>query len=119
MNTDNVFWIFEFKINEGAGDKLNALKDELMKNTEAEEGTLAYEWFIDTDGGMCHVHERYRDSAAAVEHLKGFVANFADRLMALGEAVGFTVYGEPDAAARAILDDFSAVYMAPTSGFAR
>lgn len=115
----NVSWVFELTLHEGQLDNLKALMHEMVESTGAEPGTLAYEWSLSADGTVCHIHERYADSAATVQHLHGFLEKFADRLMATGEATSFVVYGTPDDAARAILDGFSPTYMAPLGGFAR
>ena len=50
---------------------------------ELDSGTLQYDWFINADKSECVVRERYRDSAAALEH----VANLGEETrLALGEA---------------------------------
>jgi quinol monooxygenase YgiN len=117
---EQVSWIFDLSINDGELGNLKELMNEMVDSTEANEpGTLAYEWSISGDGKQCHTHERYQDSAAAVAHLKSFKENYAARLMSLGVATRFVVYGNPDSSVREALEGFGAVYMSPLGGFVR
>ena len=115
-----VSWIFELAVNEGELGNLKDLMKEMVAFAEANEpGTLAYEWFISGDGKQCHTHERYRDSAATVAHLTSFKANHAARLMSMGAATRFVVYGNPDSSVREALEGFGAAYLSPLHGFVR
>lgn len=61
--------------------------------TEKEKGrgALRYDWFLREDGTHCVVIERYRDSAAVLEH----IANLGSNLAVLAESCDLTleVYG--------------------------
>jgi len=115
-----VSWIFELSVNDGELSNLKELMKEMVDSAEANEpGTLAYEWSISGDGKQCHIHERYHDSAATVAHLTSFKATYAARLMSMGVATRFVVYGNPDASVRETLEGFGAVYMSPIGGFIR
>jgi quinol monooxygenase YgiN len=117
---EQVLWIFELSINNGERGNLKELMKKMVASTEANEpGTLAYEWSISGDGKQCHTYEMYQDSAAAVAHLKSFKKNYAARLMSLGVATRFVVYGNPDSSVREALEGFGAVYMSPLGGFTR
>jgi len=114
-----VFWIFEFSINDAELDNLKALMKEMVDSTKANEpGTIAYEWYIGANEKDCHVYERYRDSAATVTHLKTFKTHYAARLMSLGKATRFVVYGNPDSTVHEELKGFGAVFMTPLGEFA-
>lgn len=118
--SDNVHWILELKIKDGALDSFKALMNEMASTTEANEpGTLNYEWFISDDQKTCHLYERYADSAATMVHLGSFGANFADRFMAVVEPTRFVVYGNPNDEVRAALAGLGAVHMTQIAGFAR
>jgi quinol monooxygenase YgiN len=117
---EQISWIFELSVNDGELRNLKGLMKEMVDFTEANEpGTLAYEWSISGDGKQCHIHERYRNSAAAVAHLTSFKANYAARLMSMGVATRFVVYGNPDSSVHEALEGFGAVYMSPIGGFIR
>jgi hypothetical protein len=65
------------------------------------------------------VREKYADSEAMVAHVGGFLAKWAERFLAAVDVTRFTVYGSPNAAAKAMLDGFGAVYLGPWGGFSR
>ena len=116
----NVFWTFGVAIKDGKLDQLKHLIREMADASRASEaGTLIYEWTISDDRKTAEVHERYADSDAALLHLASFNKNFADRLMALVEPTGMTVYGSPSAALKKELAGAKPVYSAVIGGFAR
>jgi quinol monooxygenase YgiN len=84
-----------------------------------EVDTLNYEWAISDDQQVCHVYERYRDSAAVMTHLESFGANFAVRLTEAVTPARLVVYGTPSAQVKDGLAGLGAVYMAPLGGFRR
>lgn len=53
-----------------------------------DTGTLEYELFLNADQTECFVHERYRDSAAGLEHM----ANIGEMMKPLQEIC--TITGE-------------------------
>jgi quinol monooxygenase YgiN len=116
---DTVSWNLQLRVKEGRLDDLRALMREMVASTEAEAGTLAYEWFLSDDGSACHICERYTDSSAAMEHLGNFGAKFAERFLDCLEPTSLHVYGAPSAEARAALDGFGAAYLGSFGGFSR
>jgi quinol monooxygenase YgiN len=62
-----------------------------------EIGTLNYEWAISDDRQVCHIYERFQDSAAAMTHLESFGANFAPRFMEVMKPTRLIIYGTPSA----------------------
>jgi quinol monooxygenase YgiN len=117
---NHVFWIFEFAVNEGQFNKLTELMEEMVAATiKNEPETIGYEWTVSEDNRQCHIHERYADSDATVKHLKTFVEQYAGRLMELGNATRFVVYGNPNNEVKQALDGFGAVYMPTIGGFHR
>jgi quinol monooxygenase YgiN len=118
--SEQVYWIVDAVIKDGETEAFKALMAEMVAATEANEpDTLNYEWTIAADGSRCHIFERYANSAAVVTHLKWFGAECAERFMALAKPEGFTVYGNPDATAKKMLDGVGAVYFTPIGGFSR
>jgi quinol monooxygenase YgiN len=118
--TSNDFWRIGVAITDGKLDELKDLIQEMSDASRANEpGTLIYQWTISDDSKSAEVHERYADSDAALGHLASFNENFADRLLALVEPTGMTVYGSPSAALRKQLEGADPVYMGVMGGFAR
>lgn len=118
--SNNIFWIFELKIKEEKLESLKRLMAEMINGTETNEPeTMAYEWAFSADNKICHIHERYADSEAAVKHLRTFLEKYAARLLETGDAERFVVYGKPSAQLKEILDDFAPKYMTTEAGFIR
>ncbi len=119
MNKE-ISWIFELTLAPDTLNDLKVLMAELVKSTQDNEpDTLAYEWTLTEDESKCHIYEKYKSSEAAIKHLDTFVNNFASRLMNLGEATYFVVYGSPSSELKESLKGFNGTYMNPIGGFSR
>jgi quinol monooxygenase YgiN len=120
MDNLEIYWVFELAINPGRFEDLKTLMADMVEATQRNEvGTLDYEWAISDDRQVCHVYERYRDSAAVMTHLESFGANFAARLMEAVKPARLVVYGKPSAQVKDALAGLSPVYMAAFGGFSR
>ena len=118
--SDQVYWILEVAIKPGQMGAFRDLMGEMVEATHANEpDTLNYEWTLSADESVCHIYERYRNSAAVMAHLGWFGANVAERFLAAVEPKKLTVYGAPDETAVKALNGLGAVYMAPFGGFVR
>jgi quinol monooxygenase YgiN len=120
--TGHVSWVNELSVKDGALEAFKELMEEMVSGTSAEPGTLVYEWYISHDGGTVHVFEIYADSEAVVAHhvSDGFMLqNWAGRFMNCVDSTWCVVYGDPNAAAREILDRLGATYQSPWGGFSR
>jgi quinol monooxygenase YgiN len=116
----SVSWVFRVSLREGRVEDLKDLVQEMSAaNKAGEPETLAFEWTISEDQKTAEVRERYANSEAALRHLASFNQNFADRLMALVEPAGMTVYGNPSPALKKELAGSEPVYMHGIGGFAR
>lgn len=117
---DNISWVFELTLKNGKLDELKNVMTEISENTYKEEPqTLNYEWSISEDEKKCHIYERYANSDAAILHLQKFINQNASKVMALGDATYFVVYGNPSTQCKEILDKLGATYMKPIGGFTR
>jgi quinol monooxygenase YgiN len=112
-----VSWNLRLSVRDGRHDDVRPLMQEMVESTRAEPGTLAYEWFLSPDGSVCHICERYADSAAVVAHIGHFGTAFAERFLGCLEPTSFHVYGEASDEARAMLDGLGAVYLGTLGGF--
>jgi len=93
---------------------------EMVSATLANEpGTLNYEWSTSADGKLCHIYERYVDSAAVMTHLGTFGERFAARFLEVLKPVRFVVYGSPSTAVKDALAGFNPIYMQAVGGFSR
>ena len=117
--SDRVSWLLEVAVKPGQLDDFKALMAEMVESTQAEPGTLIYEWSINDDGSVIHLYERYADSAATLTHLAAFGEKFVQRFLAAVDPTRFMVYGAPSDEVKEELSAFGPVYMAPFGGFAR
>jgi len=114
-----VSWNLQLTVRPGRLDDLKTLMREMVASTEAEPGTLAYEWFLGEDGTVCHLYERYADTDAAMAHIGTFGTKFVDRFMACVEQTALHLYGDPGEPVREAMGGFGAVFMRPLGGFSR
>lgn len=118
--SDGVHWVLELNVKDGRVDDFKSLAAEMVAATQANEpGTLIYEYFLSADEKAVNIYERYVDSAATLVHLGTFGEKFAERFLDILEPTRFTVYGNPNAEVRGVLDGFGAQYMGEVVGFAR
>jgi quinol monooxygenase YgiN len=115
----SVSWLLEVKVKPGEIGAFKTLIEEMVDTTRREPGTLAYEFSVNDDDTTVHVHERYADSAATLEHVKIFGENFAERFVSACQPQSFIVYGTPSQDVKDALAGFAPVFMSPLSGFAR
>lgn len=83
-----------FVIHDSKLDEFKRLAERCMESVRTRDsGTLQYDWFLDADGTECVVRERYRDSAAVLEH----AANLGELLPAIAAISDpdIEIYGAP------------------------
>jgi quinol monooxygenase YgiN len=57
------------KVRDGQLEGFKRQAAEMMRQTrEKDTGTLAYDWFLSSDGTQCEVREAYVDADALVDH---------------------------------------------------
>ena len=117
--SSEISWHVELVIKPGQLKSFRELTREMVKSTKRESGVLIYERYLSQDEEVVHVVERYEDSAAAVRHLEAFRGMYGARFSALVDRRRFLVFGSPDDELRKLLDNFSAIYVAPFDGFSR
>jgi quinol monooxygenase YgiN len=115
----HVSWVVELAVKDGELDRFKELMEEMVAGTSEEPRTLAYEWYISADGSTVHIYEKYADSEATIAHVNGFLQKWAERFVGCVEVTRFTVYGDPSAGARELLEGFGPIYLGPWGGFSR
>jgi quinol monooxygenase YgiN len=86
--------IARLKIHDGKLEEFKHAAEKCMQSVRARDsGTLQYDWFFSDDYSECVVHERYRDSKAALEHN----ANLGETLRELFETCSGSgeIFGTP------------------------
>ncbi len=117
---NEIFWILELEFDNGGESEFHVLMTDMVSAVhQNEQGTLNYEWNVSADGKLCHIYERYADSAAVLAHLANFGEQFAERFLAILRPVRFVVYGSPSDAVKEALAAFHPMYMRTVDGFSR
>jgi quinol monooxygenase YgiN len=91
------------RIDEGGLERFRELAQECVEIVrEHDTGTVEYRIFIDPSGTQAFVHERYRDSAAGLEHMR----HIGRMMEPLSEVCTMTgeVCGDPSPELREALD---------------
>src|SRR5262245_39925213 len=100
-----VLGIARFRFHQGKADEFKRLAIEAREIVRARDpGTLQYEVYLNTDESECLVIERYRDSAALIEHAAN-LAELSASILAIVDVVHGEVLGEPSDELRARLAD--------------
>ena len=116
---EEVSWLVELAVKPGELDNLRALMAEMVTSTRDEAGTIAYQWYVSSDGSTVHIYERYATSAAVMMHLQSFGSKFAERFFAAVDLTRWMIYGTPSAEVKSALDTFGPTYLRPFGGFVR
>jgi quinol monooxygenase YgiN len=114
---ENVYWVIELAVNPGRFEDLKTLISELLEANRKEVGFLTCEFAISDDRQVCHIYERFQDSAAIMNHLQLFGANFATRFFEILKPTRFVIYGKPSVEVKNALAASNPVYMASLGGF--
>jgi quinol monooxygenase YgiN len=107
---DEVFWRLEVEIKRGKLEDFLSVARDLMDIMDEESGTLDYEYCLNADKTVCHIHERYRDSVGLITHAENFGRVFSERFMQTCNPTRFNVYGTPNDAAKTILAQYGPTY---------
>ena len=118
--SEQVAWVLQMSVKEGQYDNLVALMNEMVAATEADEPrALSYEWSVSEDKTVCHLYERYADSAATMVHLGNFGRKFMKRFFSILKVTHVPVYGSPNDEVKQAMATLNPVYMGSIGGFTR
>jgi quinol monooxygenase YgiN len=105
-------------IREGKLEEFKRLAAQCVEIVRTKDtGTLEYDLFLNADGTECFVHERYRDSAAGLEHM----ANIGSMMKPMSEVATITgeVCGTPSPELRKALEAAGVTIYAPFQTLSR
>ena len=95
--------IARFRFHEGKRDEYLRLSEQAREIVRTKDsGTLQYDLFLNADQSECMFIERYRDSAAAIEHAAN-LGHLFDDVLATVTVVHGELLGEPSDELRAKL----------------
>ena len=114
---ENVYWVIELAVNLDRFEDLKTLVAELLEANRTKEGFLTYGVSISDDRQVCHIYERFQDSAAIMNHMQSFGPKYSDRFFAILKPTRFVIYGTPSAEVKDAVAPFNPVYMTPLADF--
>ncbi len=114
---NEIFWVLTCSVKPGKFDGLKKLVDRLVVETTSESGSLSYVFSANADQTEIKIFERYRDSAAVMEHLTQTFPKHREQFLDCVEVTSRIVFGVPDTTARERLDSDITVFMTPFAGF--
>ena len=96
--------IARIKVHEGKLEEFKRLSGQCLEIVRTKDtGTLQYETYFNDDESECMVLERYRDSAALIEHAE-HIGNLMEAILATASVTG-ELLGDASAELRANLAD--------------
>jgi quinol monooxygenase YgiN len=110
----------DMTVNEGQLDAFKELAKAMTAGSEAEPGTLGYEWFFGKDGRSCRLLETYVDADAVAAHFAGpVVRQLVPRMIPLCKMDRFEIYGDPGPKVAQMAAGFGAQIFAYWTGLTR
>lgn len=106
--------------NEGQLEEFKSIAAALNAVSNAEAGTLGYEWFSSPDGKSFRLLETYTDAAAVEAHFTGpAVQEWVPKLAAACRVERFEIYGDPGPKVNEMAGGLGAAFFQYASGINR
>jgi quinol monooxygenase YgiN len=115
--SEDVYWVIELAVNPGRFEDLKTLVAELLEANRNKVGFLTYGVAISDDRQVCHIYERFQDSAAIINHMQSFGPKFSERFFEILKPTRFVIYGTPSAEVKDAVAPFNPVYMTRLADF--
>lgn len=110
----------ELTVHDGQLEEFKNVAKAMTAESEAEPGTLGYEWFSSADGKRWRLLETYLDSGAVEAHFAGpVVGELVPKMMPLCKIDRFEIYGDPGPTVAEMAGGFGALMFAYQAGINR
>ena len=120
MAAHKVYLLVELTIHEGKLDVFEGIAREMIAGSQAEPGTLGYQWCLSSDRRRCRIIETYVDSNAVLAHFTGpVVQQLVPKLVEQSRIERFEAYGDSGPDAAGMLAGFGAEIFEPWHGLSR
>ena len=107
MEQAAVHILVEATIHDGQLEAFQSVAREMIAGSQAEAGTLGYEWYLSSDQKQCRLLESYASAEAVLAHFNGLVVQeMVPRLLQHATLDRFEAYGDPGSEAGAMLAKF-------------
>ena len=109
MDQNQIHFRAEFTIRQGKIEEYKKLIRDLSKIVEADEpDTITYQFYLNTSGTKCIVHETYTNSEAAFAHMAGVASQeILPKIFNIAKISRFDVYGKPSKELQSVLAGFN------------
>jgi quinol monooxygenase YgiN len=115
-----LYFIVSLNIMNGRRAAFEAMAREMAAASGQEPGSLAYDFYLSTDGTQCRLLEAYVDDEAAVAHFTGpVVTGLVPKLLESATLEGLELYGDASPQLTEILANFGAKLFANFYGYRR
>ena len=96
-------------VNDGKLAAFEGIAKDMVKGTEKEPATLAYDWHVSADRKHWRLFETYANAEALVTHLKGpVVQQLVPKIIEVSKVDRLEVLGNPGPEATSMLKQFGA-----------
>ena len=121
MDRNQIHFRAEFTIQKGKIDEYKKLVQDMSKVVEASEpDTVSYQFYLNSDGTKCIVHETYANSEAALAHNAGVASKtILPKIFSVSMISEFDVYGNPSEELQKVLTSFGSKTYNLFAGFSR
>jgi len=120
MLQDVVRLTVSLTVHEGQLDAFHTVANAMTSGSDAESGTLGYEWFAHQDGRQFRLVETYTNASAVEAHFLGpVVQEWVPRLAAICTVDGMEFYGDPGPVVTQMAAGFGAVLFGYLTGIGR
>jgi quinol monooxygenase YgiN len=107
-------------VHQGRLDTFKTLAQAMTEGSNAEPGTLGYEWFMSADGKRYRLVETYANAAAVEAHFLGpVVQQLVPKLAELCTVDGVEFYGDPGPKVTEMASGLGAVVFQYLTGIGR
>ena len=114
VGAQDVYWVITFDVSDM--NKYKSIVEKLEPATEKEPGAITYVYTVAPDNKTVDIIERYKDSDAALAHLKTF-AQYQKEWNEVAKPTRFVVYGAASDDLKKALAGAHPTYMEPFAGF--
>jgi quinol monooxygenase YgiN len=114
VGSQDVYWVITFDISDMA--KYKSIVEKLVAGTEKEPGAITYVYTVAPDNKTVDIIERYKDSDAALAHLKTF-GQYQKEWNEVAKPTRFVIYGAANDDLKKALASANPTYMQPFAGF--
>jgi quinol monooxygenase YgiN len=95
MDKQTVRLLVNFTVNDGQLEEFTSVAQAMTAASQAESGTLGYEWFASANGKHYRLLETYVDAAAVEAHFMGLALKLVPKIAATCSVDLLEVYGDP------------------------